>query len=500
MLSMPVASPAKPPLVTTAVLCTFPGVRRHYEITEKNVSEFFKGRKVVEAKDLKGPRVYSTDLLPSLFDRSHAKDSILVTARALKIKIITKGLVTLNSTYLLSPLAIHLLDTHPDVFDGPAILPAFRIDRDSLDDLVPSVIQELEADGIDKNRLREHIARIGEQVKHVLPWDLGNVGEQYKALVVAGLRNPATAIARALVKKAGITTAEVEKIAHDIEGLDFRDSAYLRAYIATKPQPARELLDRFTTACYHMNGTGVVKCETGTDLNPLSEFKSADMVLAARDAEPELLSDESIFLEAFMGFALDTVQAAALPAQIIDALDFKTAHALSGKLRYSGFQDKYDEIVRHYLTSSGLEDAREALDTLDGGAIADVAQALAKEYQQAILDELPNYKTHIQSDAEDEVFRAGADIAHDAFAAIPILGDIVSYADIGKTALDGGRAAVELLGVREQSKAFAKARQRRTEEIEKAIADLKIDDKKRTSLLDAVALLSDVHGISIARA
>ena len=56
------------------------------------MSEFFKGRSIIEPQDLKGPRVYSTDLLPSFYDPARVQESVVLAARALKIKIITKGL------------------------------------------------------------------------------------------------------------------------------------------------------------------------------------------------------------------------------------------------------------------------------------------------------------------------------------------------------------------------------------------------------------------------
>jgi hypothetical protein len=459
---------------------------------------FFNGRTVIKAEDLKGPRVYSTDLVPSLFDVGHVGESVAVAARALKIKILTKGLVTLNSAYLISPLAIHLFDAHPDVLSGPAILPAFRIDKNGLEDLVTSN-ESMGAAGIDESRLREHIARIDQSVKQVMPWDLGNVGEQFKRLILEGLRNNSSTIYHAL-SSVGLTAADTEKVAHDIESIDFRDSVNLRNYISDVSQPARGLLSSFSTACYHINGTSVVQCETGTDLSPLSDFKAADVLLAARDARPEILSDEAVFLEAFMGFALDTIQASILPSQMIDALDFKTIHALSGALREEGFQDKYDGVVRQYVTNSGLADARQALDSLDEEAIAGVAGELAKAFKAAIIAELPGYKLQIQSDAKGELIRAGTDVAREAAGMVPVLSNVIAFADTIGGAADKMEAVGDFLTVRDQGAAFSRAREKRTEEIKKAIVGLNVSEKKKTKLLDAVALLSDVHGISIRRA
>jgi len=50
-------------------------------------SPFFNGRRVIKADELVGPRVYSTDLLPSLYDVKKLDESVAVAARSLKIKI-----------------------------------------------------------------------------------------------------------------------------------------------------------------------------------------------------------------------------------------------------------------------------------------------------------------------------------------------------------------------------------------------------------------------------
>lgn len=462
-------------------------------------SSFFDGRKVVKAEDLQGPRVYSTDLLPSHFDRADPKESIAITARALKIKIITKGLVTLNSTYLVSPLGVLLVDAHPDIFEGDAILPAFRDDKSNFSELVSSTGGHAAA-GIDDAHLRRHIARLEKGIKQVMPWNLGNVGDTYRTAVVKGLRTPASLIANELTSIYGLQSGEVERIAAEIQELDFSDSVNLRNYVADLSSKIRAPLTKYASACYHLVGTGVVRCETGTDLNPLSEFKAADLVLAARDGRPEMLSEDALFLEAFMGFALDTVQASVLPTQIIDSMTFDTAHKISSALRDQGFQDKYDEITGRYVASTLESDAHEALDSLDEGAVAAVALALAQTFQKEILAELPNYKTVIQAESQERLYRSGADVAIGAVGALPGLGNIVSLADLAKDLGAASSDLAEVLSVRNQQKAFIEAQKKRTEKMQAAITALKTSQQKKSKLLDAVALLSDVHAIAVKRA
>src|SRR5579862_654170 len=101
------------------------------------MTSFFDGREVVRADRLIGPRVYSTDLFPSGEASIENEQNVEIAARALKIKMITRGLVTLNSAYLVSPLAVKLFDNFPDIL-GDSVLPVFRTDKTSLADLVPS--------------------------------------------------------------------------------------------------------------------------------------------------------------------------------------------------------------------------------------------------------------------------------------------------------------------------------------------------------------------------
>ncbi|AUW60501.1 hypothetical protein C1T17_19875 (plasmid) [Sphingobium sp. SCG-1] len=460
---------------------------------------FFDGRIQVDASALQGPRVYSTDLLPQLLDPGDPAGSVAVTAQALKIKIITKGLVTLNAAYLLSPLAVLLLDQHPDLFAGASLLPAFRTDKVELADLIPSAGDHAAA-GIDGRRLAAHVARIEAGVGRVMPWTLADVADRYRKLLLDGLHNTQAMITRQLTAEAGLAERDLAEIVAAIEGLDLSANANLLAYFRTLPDDRRALLERFSATCYHMVGTGVVRCETGTDLNPLSAFKATDVMLAARDAEPAYLTDEAVFLQTFMGFALDAIGALSVPSQVIDAISFTTAHQLGRALQQQGFQQRYDGIVRDYLHHAALPDAQDALDRLDVGAIAAAAEGLAKSFKAEIADELRQYEAKIQVDARAAVYRAGADLAKDGVGLAPGISNIVAFAD-------GLGHAAQLAGaVREQRRvsdfhaAIQEAEVRRRDDICAAIDGLRVSDKKKATLLDAVALLSDVHGISLRRA
>jgi hypothetical protein len=462
-------------------------------------NSFTAGRKIINAEELSGPRVYSTDLLPSNFEQNHAQESVKVAARALKIKIITKGIVTLNSRYLVSPLAIKLINAHPSFF-GDSIIPAFQIGFRNIRDLIEST-EDHEAAGIDHQLLDDHISILEQSVKKVMLWDPTGIGAKYKEALTNGLRNIRSPIRRELAA-AGLSARDLELLVADIESIDSRESVNVRNYIASHPEGIREPLMRFATACYHVIGTGVVRCETGTDLSPLSQFRATDLVLTARDSDVEALSDEAIFLEAFMAFALDKIQASAIPAEIIDNMDFGTAHQISEALREQGFQQKYDEITASYVAALANKDPKAALEELDEGSVAGVASELAKTFQKEILLELPSYKPAIQQEAQDAfqgaLYRVGADVLREAAASIaPGIGAIVAVADNAVRVADLGAKA---RSVREQEEAFFQAQRQKEEKIQSAISKLSCGREKKAKLLDAVAALCDIYGVAIARA
>jgi len=318
--------------------------------------------------------------------------------------------------------------------------------------------------------------------------------------MVGGLRNRNSFIANELMNTGGVSAAQIEVIAQEIENLNFDEDEPLREYVARLPSNIHDLVKRFTTTCYHMVGTGVVQCETGTDLSPLSEFKAADVILAARDARAELLSEDAVFLEAFMGFALDTIQASVMPSAIIDSMSFTMAHQLSEALREQGFQKTYDEIVSAYASSLSRDEAREALESFDQEAVANKAIELAKVFKKKIIDELPNYKTAIQSETTDEAYRVGTDIALEGGKLIPVIGTFIHFADIIKRLSEASIGAVDKWSVRNQNQAFIEAQKRRTERIRSAIERLKASSQTKSKLLNAVASLSDIHGLIIRRA
>ena len=94
---------------------------------------FLSERNLVPASTLTGPRIYSTDLHASHFQSGSAEDFVVVTARALKTKMLTKGTVTIHMSHLLSPGGILFFEAFPDALQCNALLPAFREDKEAVE-------------------------------------------------------------------------------------------------------------------------------------------------------------------------------------------------------------------------------------------------------------------------------------------------------------------------------------------------------------------------------
>lgn len=336
------------------------------------------------------------------------------------MKILTKGCVTLNSAYLLSPMAILLLDRHPDLFNGPAILPAFRDDKTALSDLLASN-EDMAAQGFDAQRVADHISRLDTLITRVMPWSLGDVGEKFRALLVSGLENPTSLVVRALGDE-GFADTDIVKLIDDLKTcLSPRASPWT----PTSHPSRRPCRRRFvTTRPPATKWSGPASCVARPA--PISApFQPSSRAMSSSPREtaaPDRLSEEALFLEAFMGLALDTIPSAALPTQILDSPNFTTVHALSDALRAQGFQDKYDGIARRYLATAALPTDDAMLAGLEPEAIAHVAADLAATFKQAIIAELPHYTTQAQTDAQARVIETRGDIAKTSSPWCPALG------------------------------------------------------------------------------
>ena len=465
------------------------------------MTKFFEDRTTVRATDLRGPRVYSTDLLPDLFDPSDVAGSVQTAARALKVKMLSRGLVTLNGAYLVSPMGVHLLRAYPSLLAGEAILPAVLSDKEGLRNLVSAPPAAYTAAGISDSELAAHIAAVEEQMHKVMPWDITDASEKYRSDLIKGLSSDSSLIHRQLVATGVYDDARRKALIDTIAAVDMSRSANVRELIANEvPGALQPLLQRFATACYHGIGTAVVQCETGADLSPLSQYKAADMILTDRDATQAQLSEETMFARYFMAKALGTIQAHnAIPSAVIDDIGFEHVHALSGALRESGFQEGYEIILENFARLTTTGDPGDALENLDAASVTQAATDLAKIFEDAVLKELPDYSTREYELEKAEMITSGSDVLMEGLNILPI-GNIVAFAKTTRSAVRAMGGAAATLKARDYDKALTSADERRREDIEQIIKGLGTSDPKKASLLDGIAAMADIQGVANRRA
>src|SRR3546814_3383384 len=128
---------------------------------------------------------------------------------------------------------------HPDLFSGEAIVPAFRTDKESLADLIASN-EGLSEAGITDRRLDDHIARLDSSIVSAMPWALADVGEKFRTLLLAGLRQGNSHVV-AMLRAAGLSGEDVEKVAEEVAALDHSNSVTLRSYIGRSDEHTSEL-------------------------------------------------------------------------------------------------------------------------------------------------------------------------------------------------------------------------------------------------------------------
>jgi hypothetical protein len=340
---------------------------------------------------------------------------------------------------------------------------------------------------------------LDENIKTVMPWELGKIAETFRSSVLSGLSTDTSVICKQL-DKVGFKSADRARVIADVEKMDLTESETIRRYVESIPPKANPILQRYISTCYHMVGTGVVRCETGTDLSPLSHFKAADVVLASSDADVTHLSDTGIFLRAFMGHALDTIQAAMVPTQIIDQMSFRDSHALSAALREQGFQQKYEDILEQCAKTLGTNNPEEALDTLDPDAVSHAATQIATEFQRYIAEELGTYRTREHGINVAESYRSITDVALHGAGAIPIIGHVIAAVAVLIESPKLVKTTRASYRTRKTDRAFEAARVRRENEIKQAIHALSTSESKKSKLLNTVAALADIYSIRIRHA
>ena len=462
-------------------------------------SDFLKGRKAVAAASLRGPRVYSTDLLTNHLANTDVEGSVRDAARALKIKILTKGMVVLNSSHLMDPLGVALVARHPDVLAGEGLLPAFRVGDATFKVPPRENLPSYMAVGLGEAELADHLHYLERHVSQVMPWEIADVGERFRQRLIDGLSVDESAIVTFLLS-ARDGAEWRKKLISSFSDLEMARDRYLQEFVAELPGDIRDRVDAFCQATYHLVGTTVVNCETGTDLSPMSNFKAESLVLANRDSSAQSLSEEAIFLRAFRGHALELIQCVLAPAAVIDALSFQDIHRISAALRQTGFQAKYDELLETAVLAATSTDALATMEAIDFSSVAAVSREIAASFQDYLDGELGQYRPRELDLVGGDALRAGTDLGLDLVQAIPGVGSVVAFAKGGLNLAKTAGLSARTFALKDNALAFAAANERRRDDFLGVVGRLNVSANKRSQLIEAAAALADIYAIRTRRA
>jgi hypothetical protein len=247
------------------------------------------------ANTLSGPRVYSTEFHPSHFDApklSQGMEEQII--RSLKVKFLTKGIVTINGGHLLNPPVVQLLRKNEEILTDGLLLPARRVDKRHFGDYLEDHKDAIKAAGWNSEDEKSAASFIEERVSVILPWRVEQALDAYRGRLVEGLKDPRSLVRHRLVKTTGFGEVQLDKLIDEIGDLDLTEDHSMTHFINAQPENVREILHRFSHACYHVVGTRVVNCETGTDLSALSAVRINDLTENAANRNDDVLSNINI--------------------------------------------------------------------------------------------------------------------------------------------------------------------------------------------------------------
>lgn len=429
---------------------------------------------------------------PANFAKHEFSRHVETGVLALKVKLLTNGTVTLHTSHLLSPGGVAILNSHPDLIECSSILPAFRVDKQSIDEYVTDHAESYRAFDVTEKDVQRVVDHLSRNMKRVMPWDLGDVAQRYQARLLEGIGDETSLVHRQLLATGAFGAKECESIQEGIRSVDPSEDGAMSRYLDALGEPLRDTLTRFERAVYHQIGTQVVNCETGYDLSPLSRFTMASE--AASGVDPT-----RVFLNSFFATALEAIDSEAVPASVMETLHFSDIDRISLRLREASFQERYDELTSKALSSLGA-DAKSAIEALEFDRICDLVDALDSQFEAAIAAEAPHLLSQHEQDAKSGFLGSATSLAHSVAGVVPGVGNIASAYAIAKdykAFIDSaGRAAL----FRGNADSMEVARTMKREEIANLISTLPLSSTSKARLLDAASFLLEIHVRRVTRA
>jgi hypothetical protein len=453
-------------------------------------------KKEVLANTLSGPRVYSTDFHPSHFPNPKlAEDQEAQIIRSLKAKFLTKGIVTINGGHLLNPPVVQLLREHEELLTDGLLLPARRVDKHSFGDYLEDHKDAIKAAGWTTADETAAASFVEDRVSLILPWRVEQALEAYRTRLLAGLEEPRSLVRTSLLKTAGFGQAELQRIIDKVAELDLNEDHSMARYIDGQPENLREILHRFSHACYHVVGTSVVNCETGTDLSALAEIRINDLTENAVNQRDEILSDINIFHRCCFATAMQAISDMAIPITFLDAIPIKRMRIIQDGLRDRGFQQKYDGIVKDFLSRIAAGNDPTSLSSWDTAKTVTLVEELSAHFKEHIGRELGHYKTEVEKKHEHGAIHSFAETVKSGLHLIPGISELIAGVEMIKSYVGFVGHARKAVAAREPGVAAEHAERERAREAEEFIKAIKPSNE--AVILEALGALRKIAATEI---
>lgn len=421
------------------------------------------------AATLTGPRVYSTEFHPRSIMGGGTDE--LALGRSLKVKLLTKGVVTINGGHLLNPSAFKIVSANPSLLTEGMLLPAIREDKGSFQAYIPDNANHYLAAKWTDADIAKALDFLNAHVSAALPWRVEQAQERYRERLVWGLTAGHSFARRRLLQIEGYRPEDLARLAEAIKQAELREDAAVDRIIAAEPAPAREALTRFADAAYHLVGTSVVNCETGLDVSALAERRFSEFGAGDIYGDESLLTDANVFVRCCFETAMQAISETAFPTHVLDVLPFDAIAKIRRRLHDQGFQTAYDQVIRTFtdrLVETGVTD----IESWQPDETTDLVASLARHFRTYFDEEIPGYRKAIQERRTAEAISAGVSTAKGVGGSVPGIGEVISVLDVLGEGAKAAKAAGDALAFRDHDVANKAARVHRDEMMDGALKAL----------------------------
>jgi hypothetical protein len=336
---------------------------------------------------LTGPRAYFTDWnRRGNASQSSTAGTRTQVLRKLKALLLTKRNVVFAASDFNSSIALNILIKYPELLDKGILLPALRIDRESL--------EEVTTDPAAK-------AFISERSITAVSWSLDENVDWFRGRFVEELGNPDSVIRGRMLEMYPKFDHNSLAIALSVDGKTVQD--VIDQHAAFLPSNARSLLLNYRSLLYHMSGARVVHSES---FLPQENLVDCDVLSTG---ERTRLSEDAIFFKIFVEQALATLGRKTIPIEVLDQISISDILTLRSVYESSGFIENYDKMVSLLLKASISRDSRGAILHLE--ELAKVQETLFSNFTRHFETELSDFAKSKRITAGNSVIGPATSVA-----------------------------------------------------------------------------------------